>query len=344
MAQRDDYQQHIHVFRGLAIIAIVCAHTLPSLNWTANPNLGRALDAVVNQSSIFFFFIAGYLFEHLSDRFSYKRYLLQKLKTVLLPYLIFSIPALVVFTMLTQRVGMWSGFYDLPVAAQVALFLITGKHLAPLWFVPTITLFYLAAPLFLYIDRRCPAAYWIVVPLLLLSTWVNRGGQYGPLNFALYLLPVYLLGMAFSRFKAAAITLIRKWWILLAALAVLSFIGEVYQWGSPPWRQMPLKAAMALLLTAWLYGHHQWFGSRLNYIAEVSFGIFFIHAYFISAIKVVTVYLITGQIYKGEGAEIIPGTALNFTVYAASVLFLTVTFIWLMKKLLGRSSRMVIGA
>ena len=82
----------------------------------------------------------------------------------------------------------------------------------------------------------------------------------------------------------------------------------------------------------------------MNYIAEVSFGIFFIHAYFISAIKVVTVYLITGQIYKGEGAEVIPGTVLNFTVYAVSVLFLTVTFIWLMKKLFGRSSRMVIGA
>ena len=85
LEQKNDYQQHIHVFRGVAIIFIVCAHTIPSLDWSENPVLGRVIDALVNQSSIFFFFIAGYLFQHLSERFNFGKYIFQKFKTVIVP-------------------------------------------------------------------------------------------------------------------------------------------------------------------------------------------------------------------------------------------------------------------
>ena len=54
LEQKNDYQQHIHVFRGVAIIFIVCAHTIPSLDWSENPVLGRVIDGFVNQSSFLF--------------------------------------------------------------------------------------------------------------------------------------------------------------------------------------------------------------------------------------------------------------------------------------------------
>lgn len=344
MADKDDYQQHIHVFRGVAIIMIVCAHTYPSLNWSGSPELGRLIDTVVNQTSIFFFFIAGYLFQHLSERFSYSRYLRQKAKTVVLPYLLLSIPALLVFTLMIKRVGMWWWFYDLPIWQQIGLFLLTGKHLAPLWFVPTITMFYLAAPLFLWIDRKWPQGYWLIVPLLALSTYVGRGGQLGPLNFAMYLLPVYLLGMAFSHDKERALGLVQRWWPVLVGLSVLCVVGEVYEWASPPFRQMPFKASLTLLFTWLLWRHHRVFGKRLDYIAEVSFGIFFIHAYYISAIKMLTVYVLEGRIYLGEGAEAITGNVVNYLLYVGVVLTLTVATLWGAKALLGSRSRMFVGA
>lgn len=341
---KTDYQQHIHVFRGVAIILIVFAHTLPSLDWREYPALGRTLDALANQSSILFFFIAGYLFQHLSGRFAFASYLKQKLKTVIVPYFILSIPAIYVFTALTERVGMWAGFYDLPVWQQVALFLLTGKHLAPLWFVPTIALFYLAAPLFLYIDRRKPTAYLLVVPLLLLSTYVGRGGQLGPLNFALYLLPVYMLGMAFSHFREQAIELVTRWAWLLAAVFLVAGAGHAMGWPVPPHWLMPMKIAMALLGTWLLYRHHHWIGHRLDYIAEVSFGIFFVHAYFISAIKVATVYLLEGRLYTGREEGGIPGNLLTFSLYAGAVLAISVLSLWIAKRVLGRNSRMFVGA
>lgn len=340
----DKFQQHIHVFRGVAIMFIVCAHTVPSLNWSNNPMLGRIIDAVANQSSIYFFFIAGYLFQYLSAGFTYGRYLRQKLRTVILPYLILSIPALIVFTLLTKRIGMWPWFYDLPVWGQLGLFLLTGKHLAPLWFVPTITLFYLAAPLFLFIDRQFRLGYWIILPLILLSTTIGRGGQLGPLNMALFLLPIYMLGMVFCRYRAAALPLVQRWWPLLALVAAVSFAANILEWPIPPYWQMPLKASLALLITWALSRYHGVFGTRLDYIADVSFGIFFVHAYFILVVKVASVYLVTGEIYRGEGGDVIPGTLLIFVAYAGVVLGASVGMIWVVKKLLGKNSRMLIGA
>ncbi len=344
MNKSSDYQQHIHVFRGVAIIFIVFAHTIPSLDWSGSPWTGRVIDAIANQSSIFFFFIAGYLFQHLSGRFRFPSYLKQKFLTVILPYLLLSVPALVVFTVFTRRTGMWPWFYDLEVWQQVSLFLLTGKHLAPLWFVPTIALFYLVAPVLLWIDRNHPRLYWLIVPLLVLSTYLGRDGPYGPIDKAIYLFPVYLLGMAFSHYKERALALVAQWWPALTVLAALTISGVVLEWEGPPYLHMPMKTALALLITLALYRWHGVLGKRLDYVAEVSFGIFFIHAYFISAIKVATVYVLHGTIYDGTGSEDIPGNLLTFALYAGAVVVLTVVAIWAAKRILGKRSRMFIGA
>lgn len=344
MSRKDSFQQHIHVFRGVAITLIVGAHTLPSLNWTDAPLTMRVIDALCNESSIFFFFIAGYLFQHLSARFRFSAYLKQKLKTVITPYLLLSIPALIIFTQLTQREGMWSWFYTLPVWQQVGLFLVTGKHLAPLWFVPTISLFYLVAPLLLAIDRKRPQLYWLIVPLWLLSIYIGRDGPLGPIDKAIYLLPTYMLGMVFSRNQQRAETLVGKAWLPLLLVTLIGTLGHVLEWPVPPHYLMIMKVPMALLLTVALRRWHGFFGHRLDYIAHVSFGIFFVHAYFISAIKVATVYLLTGQIYTGAGGDVLPGNVLVFSVYALTVLVMSVCVIWVAQKLLGKNSRMLVGA
>jgi peptidoglycan/LPS O-acetylase OafA/YrhL len=344
MSERTGYQQHIHVFRGVAIIGIVIAHTIPSLDWSQAPLVGRIADALANQSSIFFFFIAGYLFQHLSARFVFKSYLKQKFLTVISPYIILSIPALVIFTMFTERSGMWSWFYQLPIWEQVALFLVTGKHLAPLWFVPTITLFYLVAPILVWIDRAAPRLYWLIIPLFLLSTYLGRNGPLGPIDKAIYLLPAYLMGMAFSHYKDVGLLLVRRWWWLLMLVFLASGTALVLGWQQPPAYHMPMKMAASLLLVYALYKHHRLFGHRIDYIAEVSFGIFFIHAYFISAIKSITVYLVEGSIYTGVGGDVIPGGIFLLLIYAASVLLFSTASIWVIKKVFGKYSRRIVGA
>lgn len=341
---QDKFQQHIHVFRGVAITLIVGAHTISALNWTDNPLTMRIIDALCNESSIFFFFIAGYLFQHLSARFRYKSYLTQKLRTVITPYLLLSIPALIIFTQYVHRDGMWPWFYNEPVWKQVALFLLTGKHLAPLWFVPTITLFYLVAPLLLAVDKKRPQLYWLIVPLWLLSIYLGRDGPYGPIDKAVYLFPVYVLGMAFSHYKQQAEVWVARLWLPLLIVTLVGMAGDALAWPVPPHYLMIMKAPMALLLTVALLRWHGVFRHRLDYIAHVSFGIFFIHAYFISAIKVAMVYLVTGQVYAGKGGDVIPGNALYFVAYAGAVLLMSVLTIWVAQKITGNNSRMLVGA
>jgi hypothetical protein len=150
--------------------------------------------------------------------------------------------------------------------------------------------------------------------------------------------------MAFSRYKQEAMSLVMRWWPVLLIIAAVSMAGVAFKWSQPPYWQMPMKASLALIMTWLLYRYHGFFGGRLDYIAEVSFGIFFIHAYFISAIKVATVYILHGVIYDGQGSEDVPGNLLTFTLYAAGVLACTVLVIWAAKRVLGKRSRMFIGA
>jgi len=341
---RSEFQQHIHVFRAIAIILIVCAHSIPSLDWAQNPFWARFFDGLANEASIFFFFIAGYLFQHLSKNFSYRAYLIQKIKTVIVPYLFVSLPALYLFTMVVEREGMWIWFYEIPVWQQVALFLLTGKHLAPLWFVPTITLIYLLAPVFIYVDRKVPKLYWIILPLWILAMYTGRNGPIGPLEKAVYLLPVYLLGMLVSSYRLQAQCLIKRYWVVLLAVSLAGFAGFVLNLSEPPYYLMMMKAPLALLLTVILFRIYPIFGRRLDYIAEVSFGIFFIHAYFISFFKSVATYWMRGSHYSGVDAFLLPGSWLTLLIYTLTVLGASLLSIWICQRVLGKRSRYFVGA
>lgn len=337
------FQQHVHVFRAVAIIMIVAAHSIPSFAWDASPLIGTLIDTICNQASIFFFFIAGYLFQHLSGRYEYASYLKQKFKTVLLPYLLVSIPAVIISVWYIPQEGMWFWFYDLPEWQQIGLFYLTGKHLEPLWFVPTIALFYLAAPLLLAIDRK-PVLYWIIPLLIVLSVDLGRDGPWGPLNKAVYLVPAYLFGMVFSHYREAAEDISRKWLWLLLTVATLAYAMLVTGPNAPGDLQILFKLALCpvfLLAMHWLADK---VGSRLDYLAHVSFGIFFVHAYFIAAFRLLWT-LAAGEHWAGEDSTaLFPPSVGLFLLHTVIVVLSSLGIIWVAQKMFPRHSRQLIGA
>ncbi|MGK2286835.1 acyltransferase family protein [Pedomonas sp. V897] len=337
------FQQHIHIFRAVAICLIVGAHSVPSFDWKSAPMAGELIDSFCNQASIYFFFIAGYLFQFLSPRFSYGRYLTQKFKTVLLPYFLVSIPAIIISVWFIPQEGMWRWFYGLPAWQQIGLFYLTGKHLEPLWFVPTITLFYLAAPLLLALDRR-PVLYWILPLLVALSVTLGRDGPWGPVNKAVYLLPAYLYGMAFSHFRKEGERLGQMLLVPLLAVAVACYVMLVV---APPARgdlQMLFKLAMCPVLIVLFKALVDRIGSRLDYVAHVSFGIFFVHAYFISAFRLLWTKA-AGKEWAGEASTaLFPPSVLLFLLHALMVLAVSVAIIWGVQKVFPRHSRQLVGA
>lgn len=338
-----EFQQHIHIFRAVAICLIIAVHSLPSFEWESRPLLGRMLTEVFNQATIFFVFISGYLFQHLLGRFTYRRYLKQKFKAVILPYILASIPAVIISVWFIPQEGMWGWFYDLPAWQQVVLFYLTGKHLEPFWFIPTLALFYLAAPLLKAVSQR-PVLYWSIPVLMLLAMETGRGGPWGPFSMVPYVLPAYLFGMCYSHFRGEAERLSRRYfWVLLGiagccyAVLMLDLAGETDL-------QILMKLALCPVLLLAFRSLSGKVGTRFDYVAHVSFGIYFVHAYLIAAFRLLWTTL-AGKVWGGEATTALFEPSLFlFAIHTAAVLVASLGVIWLVRALFPKHSRQLIGA
>jgi fucose 4-O-acetylase-like acetyltransferase len=88
------FLRYVHNFRGFAIILIVLSHLLGFLKWeTGTENWQVIWNVIFRNGTVYFVFIAGFLFQHLSKKYEYRDYLKKKFSNVILPYLIISISA-----------------------------------------------------------------------------------------------------------------------------------------------------------------------------------------------------------------------------------------------------------
>ena len=326
------FASHVHNFRGLAIMLIVLAHVVSVFDWSSHPELMRWFKISFANISVFFLFISGYLFQHLIARFEYRKYLKTKLANVILPYILISLPAVVLFTAVMQRPGIRAGFYDQSVPLQVAEFYLTGTHLAPFWFIPTVAVYYLMSPLLRLADRT-PGFYWSLPFWILMTVLFTRQGN--PLINCIHYLSVYLTGMACSRHRQVATEwLSRGWWVLLFPLVLLIWVEYTFTIGTHGWQNTLQKLALCLIffefLRRWGAGADRW----LARAGTLSFGIFFIHSYVISAAKVVMAQ-----------AGWVPLAGDLPALFAASAVFILASMmvVTAAKTMTGRYSRQMIG-
>ena len=127
-----------------------------------------------------------------------------------------------------------AGFEDKNVVEHIFFFLITGKHLAPFWFVPTISIIYLFAPLLIRADRAMRPYYALPV-LLGMSGALGRdgilnithlGGYFSPVSKVIYLFPGYFFGMFCSRFREPVLQMVIVWgWPLILSAGAALIVG-----------------------------------------------------------------------------------------------------------------------
>ncbi len=155
----------------MLIVFFNCIHGLTWGGEYGNPEMMRLLKILSAYGTFLFVFIAGFLFQHLLYKYNYLEYLRGRLLRVVLPYLLVSIPAVFAWTFLYQKSGMGvpRGLYDNSWWYIAGYYLITGKHMAPLWFIPMIAVFYVLSPLFRLVDRF-PLLY-LSIPLLMWVSW-----------------------------------------------------------------------------------------------------------------------------------------------------------------------------
>lgn len=336
------YLQNIHNFRTVAILGIVGAHSLHNFDWSENILVFNSFDTLFNESSIWFFFIAGFLFQYLSKNYDTKHYYVTKIKNVIIPYLILSIPAIIAsLTFVVQEMPV--GFEGKSVIEKIFLFLITGKHLAPFWFVPTISIIYLFAPLLIAADKvKWP--YYALPALLFMSALLGRdgfleitrlGGYFSSISKAIYLFPVYFAGMFCSQYRDAVGRKVAVWhWPILLA-AMIAFLGQVNYPQAVIQYIFVFKVITSVLLVHYLNQYGKIALSKISYVGTASFGIFFIHGYFLAATKIILERL--------SGSAVLHANILLLFGYIVAMTAISCLILWIAQKLLGERSRMVVG-
>jgi surface polysaccharide O-acyltransferase-like enzyme len=290
---------YIHALRGFAMMIIVLAHCFSFLFNELRTNhvdqehyimlirIMRHINFMISYCALgVFVFISGFLFHVLSPRYDFYDYTIKKIKFVVLPYILVSIPALSIylFDIKTEHYA----FGDLSQYTKtelLTLFVFTGAALGPLWFVPMIMLFYILSPIFIRIDRT-PKLYLMILPLLLLAITVGKSPlNSNPLQDLLFFLPIYLLGMVSARYRTMGITTMKDHALLMNVFWMIAMIFAYYF--------TEMKALTYGVIILFCYGMMGFMlqAERLQQskmiaaLADKSFGIFLIHGYLIYGMK-----------------------------------------------------------
>jgi surface polysaccharide O-acyltransferase-like enzyme len=301
------FLNYIHNFRAIAILFIVAAHCSWAVPSCAEQRVffRDAAEIILMNGTVLFIFIAGFLFQYLSSSFSYTMYLSKKLKFVILPYILFSLPAIAVKVSSAGDVQLlhpalneyaipfiWSNTALLYYFKQIGWYLISGDSLTPFWFIPMMAILYIIAPILIRLDRG-EKIYWLLPAFVIISVIVPRPYNTVQISQSLpHFFSVYLFGMFCCRYRDILLEKMQTYWVwcLLGVVGMiqLEMFFPTMQLGYSPFNYLQ-KMFLSVLLLYWLWqadAHiHPRVRSSANVLADLSFGIYFVHYYFVYGVR-----------------------------------------------------------
>ena len=353
VSNEKKFLNQIHYLRGLAIIFIVGFHTFSSWKWESGELVERFWLSSLYHGTIIFVFISGFLFHHIFIKdFNYKNYLLKKVKFVLLPYLILSIPAIIDELLFSEMAPWKNEFYlSLPDVFKVLFLVLTGKHFGPYWFIPVIFMFFLLAPALVYFDRKGFFYKYIFPLLFVISLFTFQyGHESNPLYSFLYFLPVYILGMFSCKYYNQLMSFRRFLLpVFVVIILIISFleISGIVTIGKPTGfyqsffhserviNLTKLKFVLLSLVLLFIFDYYKKQNVRfLNLLAIYSFSLYFIHLYIIRIVEFIFMKLDINIYYNFW----------SFPLYVVFILAVNSIAIYIAKLLLRNRSRMIIGS
>ncbi|MFM9840175.1 MAG: acyltransferase family protein [Cyclobacteriaceae bacterium] len=351
---KNNFLSYIHNFRGFAILLIVGVHCRTSLLWPEDSIFLHLLTYGLDSSTILFVFISGFLFQYLNaEKFNYSDYLSKKIKYVIIPYVLISIPALLDKLLIETDAHWMSSFYKgLYPPFQVVYMLATGKHSGPFYFIPMISIIFLISPILYRIQKT---NYFSVITAVVvgIGLFTYAYGYYATLLESLiYFLPVYLFGMWASKN--------REWILGVSNYILLGMVGlyltifylemshavkveHLHFFESTPhyltsqfnWGKLK-ELILAIVLLIFFY-RLSLRGKNLNYLAwlgSFSFGIYFVHIYFINVIELTLNYFHISRMQNGIG----------YFAFTAAIIGISALTVYIIKKVFSEKSRILIGS
>ena len=295
----NNFRYFLDNFRGLAIIFVMLSHL------TSFHTMGRFGDYIyflVGGATAWFVFISGYLFYYLErGKFNYSDYLSKKAMYVILPYLLLSIPAIC-----TGLYFAWPTLIGLNSGEYIAWSLLVGGNVVgPMWFIPMIIIFFVMTPVFNLVAKSW-MLYVFAAMALVFSLFSSRPiHNLNALLSFFHFLGFYMLGLVFSAqaIRIAAIKSSVKTGIIVVSLAAFALAAFFYQDAESILIGFQdglgifnlLLFGKLLLLIAIFFIFEKFFDQPnkvLGYFAKISFGLFFIHGFYILIFVKIAKYMI----------------------------------------------------
>jgi peptidoglycan/LPS O-acetylase OafA/YrhL len=348
---------HLHAFRGFAIINIVVGHAFNgAIVWVkpeTKPDFDRYLsivkETVFHDTTIYFALISGLLYAMVLSGRSWGSFYWRKLLYVFCPYVLIS-------TLLT--LWQWPLFlndppYGAPFTGGFSDFLqaaganiVTGEAMYHLWYIPVLAMLFLATPLISALLKD-KGLRWVVVVLVLLPLVVSRVGFKLHFVSVVYFLGAYALGILAGSNYDRWLGWVERHLRSLAGVAVLLTLVIAWMYQSDIRYAGPVsiresafyvqKLAIAAVALALLKRGEANLPKWLNLFATYAFAIYFLHAF--------VIYLLNFAANAVLPAH--PGLAETLAlsvVWLAIALGVSVTVAAGLHRLLGKKSRMLVGA
>ena len=351
MVHSRRFLPYIHHFRAIAILFVVASHSRQPLDWSASPLIEQFVEVIFNNGTTLFVFIAGFLFAYLLPKYDTRTYYLNKIKYVILPYILVGGPAVAFFffrdRILPPTFPADFGQWDLIV--QILFLYGTGVMLLPLWFIPMIAIFYVLAPIFAVADRSGRIYQWL--PLLFVAALIipRPAGNLNPFQAFVVFLPIYLLGMwsaknvdwlmpRLAKFRGALVVS----WLVLVFLGVLVFSAKGATYTKSLFElhddiisiSTIQQTVLCFILLYYLENLQTVLGKRLDFLADMSFAIFFLHQYAIGTFS---------RACHALGMAL-SGNLLIYVLFTATVIAASIVVVFFVRRIMGPYSRLVVGS
>ncbi len=356
MANKEaTFLNHVHCFRGLAILIIVFGHAVAGAVIGAKGVFDESYPLVMisevlyHDSTIYFAVMSGLLFTSVLRVKGYRRFYMNKLKFIIIPYLFLTL----VFTLFKMKFlsdtlfeNVWNYLH------QVGRDLIYGKANFVMWYIPVLVFLYLVTPALDWLRTRSKftkGVFLLMVLMPLLVSRIQMAHEYLlKLETMLYFTGAYAFGMWIGSNLNKKLNLMKRHRFLVLILAfistVLLFFLYTYQFdviGEVSLREslfyiQKLCFTVLILLLFKKYEHKKikW----LNVVARDSFAIYFLHGFILfSSLSWFKAVL---DIHQIEPLNIISGAVL-LLVYSVGLSLLTV---YISKKIFKSYSRFLVGA
>jgi probable poly-beta-1,6-N-acetyl-D-glucosamine export protein len=340
-------------FRGIAILFIVAAHCYDISGWWIDTFPEKVFCAVVTGGTALFVFISGFLFHHVFYKnFTYKNFMMKKIKNVYCPYLILSAFPLILYVFIWHY-GPFSEFFFnrhgnfyLDYLRPLLLYLWWGRTLTAYWYISFIMVVFLASPVFIrFIHASRRVQIICILTTLAVAMVVHRPLlNIGVFHSVFYYLPVYLFGIfssmnrdfIYTRLAGKEIHLFIP--ILLLAIAQVVFFNNWGNFHKPPFvvTVPDINIIQKMIMCIFFMVLLQRLENRNVYLlketASASFAIYFIHPIILEII--LRHHIVAPTKSLGIISWVITVCCLTGVSYVIARIF---------KRLLGDKSRIFIG-